>query len=280
MNIVLVHNPKSGSSLSLDELRTKCAAHGITISHAIDITDNFPESLQPHLTKGALIAAIGGDGTLSSVAQELYTTQAIFIPLPGGTLNHFTKDAGIAQDIDEALSRIPTRKPRKVDVALVNDKLFLNNSSLGIYPMSLRVREQIEAKVGKWPGALVGTAEALLRFRLYTVTIEGETFKTPFVFIGNNDYHFDKGGQRDSLEEGKLCAYAIRSPRRSTLVTLLLYALFGKLREADEFIAHRDTELTIKSTRPRMTVSADGEVTRLTTPLRYKSLPGGLTILG
>lgn len=280
MNITLVYNPKSGSSMSLDELQEKCREHRITIDQAVDITDNFPAALRPHLTQGALIATIGGDGTLNSVAQEVHASQAIFVPLPGGTLNHFTKDAGVAQDIDTALANLATSTPRKLDIALVNDKVFLNNSSIGIYPTSLKVRKQIEHKLGKWPSAVVGVVQALLQFKLYTVTIENETFRTPFIFIGNNDYHLDSGGQRNSLASGKLCAYAIRSPRRSTLVTLLAYTLFGKLRNADEFIVHRDSELTIETRRPQVTVSFDGEVMRCAAPLRYKSKPGGLTILG
>ncbi|MBH2007158.1 hypothetical protein I8H83_00970 [Candidatus Saccharibacteria bacterium] len=280
MNIVLVYNPKSGTALPIEELRSKCKAHDITIDHAIDITDGFPDSLHPHLRADALIAAIGGDGTLNSVAQELYDTDAVFIPLPGGTLNHFTKDAGIAQTLDEALAALATASARKVDIALVNDKLFLNNSSIGIYPTSLRVRESVETRLGKWPSAVVGVIQALVKFKLYTVTMEGETFRTPFIFIGNNDYHLDNGGQRDSLTSGKLCAYAVRSPRRSTLATLLLYAIFGKLREADEFVIHDDTKLSIATKQSQVSVSADGEVLLLDAPLRYRCVAGSLTILG
>lgn len=280
MKITLVYNPKSGTALSLDELRDKCDAHGVTIEHAIDITDNFPQSLEPHLNKGAHIAAIGGDGTLNSVVQAIYKSEVIFIPLPGGTLNHFTKDIGVVQDLDQALANLSSSSPTRVDIALVNNRVFLNNSSLGIYPSSLLVRETVEEKLGKWPAAVVGVVRALVKFRLYTVTIEGETFRTPFIFIGNNNYHLDKGGQRDSVTAGKLCAYAIRSPRRSTLVTLLFYAIFKRLRQAEEFIIHDDTQIDIATKRTTVSVSADGEVLRLSSPLHYTSVPGGLLVLG
>jgi diacylglycerol kinase family enzyme len=280
MNIVLVYNPRSGTSRSLASLRRTFAKHDITIAAAIDITKDFPDKLRPLIKKDTYVAAIGGDGTLSSVAAEVYGTEAIFIPLPGGTLNHFTKDIGIAQDLTTAIANLKSVKPHSVDVAFVNDKLFLNNSSIGIYPTSLRTRAEIEDRLGKWPSAIIGTIRALIKFKLYTVTMEGETFKTPFIFIGNNDYHLDNGGQRDSLSSGKLCAYAIRSPRRSTLITLFFYAIAKKLTKADEFIIHNDSSLTIETTRARVAVSADGEVLRLDAPLRYKSIAGGLTILG
>ena len=280
MNIALVYNPRSGTSRSLASLRRTFAKHDITIAAAIDITKDFPDKLRPLIKKDTYVAAIGGDGTLSSVAAEVYGTEAIFIPLPGGTLNHFTKDIGIAQDLTTAIANLKSVKPHSVDVAFVNDKLFLNNSSIGIYPTSLRTRAEIEDRLGKWPSAIIGTIRALIKFKLYTVTMEGETFKTPFIFIGNNDYHLDNGGQRDSLSSGKLCAYAIRSPRRSTLITLFFYAIAKKLTKADEFIIHNDSSLTIETARARVAVSADGEVLRLDAPLRYKSIAGGLTILG
>ncbi|WP_260762410.1 diacylglycerol/lipid kinase family protein [Candidatus Mycosynbacter amalyticus] len=280
MNIVLVYNPRSGTALPLEALREKCSAHDITIEHAVDITDGFPANLTPHIAPGAHIAAIGGDGTLSSVAQQLHDTEVIFVPLPGGTLNHFTKDAGISQDLDEALATLAHATPRHVDVGSANGRIFLNNSSLGIYPTSLRTREVLQGRLGKWPSAVLAVLQALIKFKLYTVTMEGETFRTPFIFIGNNDYHIGNGGQRTSLTSGKLCAYAIRSPRRSTLVTLFFYALFRRLRDADEFIVHSDSSLTIATKRSRISVSADGEVLRLDAPLEYKCLAGKLTILG
>lgn len=280
MNIILVHNPLSGSAPALDEIRSKCQSHNIVIDHTINITSGFPESLLPHLTPGTLIAAIGGDGTLNSVVQHVHGTGSIFVPLPGGTFNHFTKDAGIPQDLDDALANLATATPRQIDVASVNGRLFLNNSSIGIYPSSLRVRELAEPTFGKWPSAIIGTIRALVKFKLYTVTMEGDTFRTPFVFIGNNDYHLETGGQRDSLTGGTLCAYAIRSSRRSSLFMLLLFALTRNLDTADEFIIHKDTAITIETMRRLVSVSADGEVLRLASPLHYKLLPRSLTILG
>ena len=91
MNITLVYNPKSGTALPLETLREKCNSHGIAIKHAVDITDGFPANLAQHIAPGAYIAAIGGDGTLNSVAQEVYDTEAIFVPLPGGHAQPFHK---------------------------------------------------------------------------------------------------------------------------------------------------------------------------------------------
>ena len=280
MNIVLVHNPHSGTALSLSELRTLFAQHDIAISHAIDITSNFDTEIQSHLHDDTLIAAYGGDGTQNAVAQHVYGTHTTMIPLPGGTLNNFTKDLGIPQELDDALARLHSCKPRSIDVGTVNNRVFVNNSSIGFYPSSLRVREAVDSKIGKWPAALLGVIHALIKFKLYTVTLNNETFRTPFVFIGNNEYPLTSGGRRPSLTSGTLCIYTIAASNKRTLLKLIFSALRGQLAEQDEFITFHTSEVTIHTRRARVTVSTDGEVTRLDTPLTYHSQHAQLKILG
>lgn len=280
MNIVLVHNPHSGTALPLDELRTHFARHDMTITHAVDITSDFDSEIQLHLHDDTFIAAYGGDGTQNAVAQHVAGSGATMIPLPGGTLNNFTKDLDIPQDLEKALTRLSTRKPRRVDIGTVNGKVFVNNSSIGFYPSSLRVREKISSRVGKWPAAVLGAYHALVKFKLYTVTIDDTTFQTPFIFIGNNEYPLAQGGRRPNLTTGKLCAYAIAATNRRTLLKLVYATARGKLAEQDEFIVYRNKKVTIRTRRTKVSVSTDGEVTRLGAPLHYASEAKALSILG
>ena len=270
MKFILVHNPHSGSSLPLSTLRKVFKKHGHEITTAIDITSEFPDKLTPLVKKGVYVVAYGGDGTQNAVASQLLGTDAVMVPLSGGTLNNFTKDLGVPQDLDEACARLHSLKTRKIDIGTVNDKVFVNNSSIGFYPSSLRVREAIGSRVGKWPAAAFGVIHALAKFKLYTVTMTGETFKTPFIFIGNNDYPLTGGGRRPSLTTGQLCAYAITATNRRTLVKLVFSALRGTLADQDEFIIHHDKEITIKTRRSKVNISTDGEVGRSNTPLTYR----------
>lgn len=281
MNIVLAHNPRSGSAKPLNELTTLFNDAGITLDTTIDITsDSATDTIKQRAVQGATIAAIGGDGTLSSVAQHLINTPAIFIPLPGGTLNHFTKDAGITQDLTAAIAAIRTAKPRPVDVAMVNDRVFLNNSSIGIYPSSLRTRKQFEDKLGKWPAAVVGSIRAYLKFELYSVTINEREFKTPFLFIGNNNYNLGAGGVRTSLNGGVLSVYAVTSTSRRGVLKLLFAAVTGYINSQPDLMSFTTKKLTLRTARPSISVSTDGEVERIKTPLTYEILPGKLTIIG
>ncbi|MEE8736758.1 diacylglycerol/lipid kinase family protein [Bifidobacterium subtile] len=282
MKLVLVDNPQSGSAISRKELREKCAAADITVEEFIAIGDGFESKLKPFIRAGKPIAVIGGDGTVSAVAGLVADTKATLIPLPGGTLNHFTKDLDIPQDIDEALARLATLSPRSIDIAKVNDTPFINNSSIGLYPTSLRSREQLESAFGKWAAAIVASWRAFVSFKTYLVTIDDETFEPPFIFVGNNRYELDAAGgtNRTRLDEGVLTVYAAKTQSRLTLLKIALFALIGRDKQLDEFEEFFPATLTIKTDHAELSVSHDGEVSKLTTPLRYAMQPKALTILG
>ena len=282
MNIVLVYNPRSGSALDADTLRQKCDAAGITIDTLIAIDEQLSKTLAPHIEKAAVIGAIGGDGTISAVAGLVAGTKATLLPLPGGTLNHFTKDLGVDQNIDEALKQAASRSPRTVDIARVNDTHFINNSSIGIYPLALHERKEIEPRVGKWNAAVVASFRAFVRLKTYRVTIDDETFDTPFIFVGNNRYVLDMPGgiERSSLDEGVLTVFVAKTQSRLALLKIALFALIGKTAGLAEFDTFHPTRLTVKTNKPMLSVAHDGEVSRLASPLSYTVESQALRIIG
>lgn len=284
MKVVVVYNPHSGSALPARELKRRFKHAGMHVEKLIDITKDFQQQLKPwQAQKKVVVAAIGGDGTLSSVAGVLAGSPAVFAPLPGGTLNHFTKDLGIPQDLDEALAGLAGAKIRKIDVASVNNRIFVNNSSIGLYPSTLSMRERLEnGAASKWPAAVIATFKALVRYRTYTVTISGETFKTPFLFVGNNDYHLDDpvSGGRTRLDKGLLSVYTVASASRLSLLRILGMALIGQLNTSDEVKLWKTTELEIHTKKHSIKVACDGELETLTTPLRYVAKPQSLNTIG
>lgn len=281
VNIVLVYNPKSGSALSKKVLQKKCNEAGIKIEKFVPIKDGFERILTPYIKSRQTIAVIGGDGTVSAVAGYVANTKATLAPLPGGTLNHFTKDLGIPQDIDKALKRLKTLKPKQIDIANVNNVSFINNSSIGLYPAALHDREDTESKLGKWPAAVVASFRALVRFKTYRVTIDGATFTTPFIFIGNNRYSLDSFGstERSSLDEGILTVFAAKTQSRITLLKIALFTLAGNTKQLPEFDEFHPKSFTIETKRSSLSVSHDGEVSKLSSPLTYKIRTKALKIL-
>jgi diacylglycerol kinase family enzyme len=255
----------------------------IVVDEFLDVTNDIQRTLKPWIAKGATVAAIGGDGTLSGIAGMLVDTKAVFAPLSGGTLNHFTKDLGISQDLDEALAAVAHARPHYIDVASVNGTVFINNSSIGLYPSSLHEREQLEGKrISKWPAAVIAMVRALARYRSYQVTIGDETFKTPFLFVGNNDYHLEDPtiSGRTKLNEGLLSVYTIASASRWSLVKLLGHALVGQLAAVDEVKIWKTASLTIHTRKSQIRVSRDGEMEKVKTPLHYEIKAGKLRIIG
>lgn len=281
MNIVLVYNPSSGSALNAKELRKKCKAAGLIIDKMIPIKPGFERKLEAFIENKKTIAVVGGDGTVSAVAGLTMGTKATLAPLPGGTLNHFTKDLNIPQDIDEALARLKRAKPRRIDIALVNEKVFINNSSLGLYPASLRSREELKGNIGKWPAAVASSFKALFRFKTYTVTIDDTTFKTPFIFIGNNKYEFEasSGAVRKRLNEGVLTVFVTKTKSRLTLLKIVLFALIGRVKNLPEFDVFYPKKIVIDTKRPTLHISHDGEVSKMTSPIEYEIKKGALRVL-
>jgi diacylglycerol kinase family enzyme len=283
MNVVIVYNSRAGSALAPDELERRFSKQGFTVEALIAFSDTIATDLKPYIKKDAIIAVMGGDGTLSRAARILANTGAIFAPIPGGTLNHFTKDLGISQDIDQAIKDLKTAKPHAIDAGSVNDIVFINNSSIGLYPSSLETRQALRtSKLSKWPAAILGSLRALSQYHTYHVKIDGEAMTTPFVFVGNNDYHLadPMATGRTTLTAGKLAVYTIDAASRIELFKLLGWALIGRLKDAPEAHEWKTEEIIIHTRRRRITISRDGELQHIETPLHYKILPGALRVLG
>jgi len=242
-----------------------------------------------------LVVAGGGDGSMNAVASQIVDAGSgegrdagiRFGVLPMGTLNHFAKDLGIPLDLDAAIRNLVTGVPQRVDVGEVNGRIFLNNSGLGLYPDIVRDREKQQNRLGrgKWPAALWASLAALRRYPFLSIRLDvkGERLarRTPFVFIGNNAYTMQglAIGARERLDAGTLSLYVAQHPTRFGLLRFALGALRGRLGEERDFDVLHAAAFEIDTHRKRLRVATDGEVTIMAAPLRYRSLPGALTVL-
>ncbi len=279
MKLAVVYNSRSGSALSRHELDAAFAEANITVATFIDITKSSPASLKRLASRYSTIAAYGGDGTICSVADAVAGTRTTLAPLPGGTLNHFTKDLGIPQDLSEAIRRLSSAKAKDIDIAEVNGKAFVNNSSIGFYPSSLRERSRLEKHLGKWPAAVFASIRSFVKFQIYELSLDNKTIRTPFVFIGNNVYDSSDGMARHHVNKGVLSVYAVRSTKRRTLFKLLALALVNRVDDADELQSFTTKELRVTTRRSRLRVATDGEHELMKPPLRYVSRAGALKVL-
>jgi diacylglycerol kinase family enzyme len=234
-----------------------------------------------------VVVAAGGDGTQSAVAAALAGTDTPMGVLARGTLNHFAKDLGVPLDLDAAARAIATGRPRPIDVAQVNDRVFVNNSSIGLYPHVVRHRDKVRQRLGhgKWYAMFLAVVAIFRRFPLVRLrlVVNGESWlrTTPFVFVGNNEYEIERLdlGVRKSLEAGNLCVYFPNRASRLGVLGLALRALLGRLRQASDFNALRATEAWIDTRRTLLPVALDGEVDHLVPPLHYRIRPKALNVI-
>ena len=115
----------------------------------------------------------GGDGTISAAASALVGTETVLGILPLGTLNHFARDLGIPTDLDEAATLIARGSERRVDVAEMNGRIFINNSAIGLYPLMVVDRDLQRKRLGrsKRLAMLVASLRTLARFNHQRLTL-------------------------------------------------------------------------------------------------------------
>ena len=233
------------------------------------------------------IVAAGGDGTVNTVAAEVAGTEKILGVLPVGTLNHFAKDLHLPLDLEGAVRTIVERNIATVDVGEVNGRVFVNNSSLGIYPHIVhgRVAEQMRLRMGKRPAYIWATIHAFRRFPFLNLRIEfkGKTLRreTPFLFVGNNEYEMTgfRIGARRRLDAGKLGLYLTHRVGRWGLIRVALRALLGHLSQEKDFEAYLVEEAFVEAHRHFILVATDGEVKWMESPLHYRSRPRALRVI-
>lgn len=270
-------------------LHDKFAASGMaaTITLAQSGAEMVAAARQALADGMPMIVAGGGDGTVNAVAAVMADSGVAFGVLPLGTLNHFAKDLGIPLALDAAIQNVAAGRRARVDVGEVNGQVFLNNSSLGLYPDIVRDREKQQRRLGrgKWLAACWATVAALRRYPFLNVRLmvggQRHARRTPFVFIGNNEYTMQgfNIGERARLDAGTLSLYVAQRPGRLGLVRLAWRALWGRLAQERDFDVLLARELEIDTRHKRIRVAIDGEVTVMLTPLRYRIRPGALTVI-
>jgi diacylglycerol kinase family enzyme len=232
------------------------------------------------------VAVAGGDGTIGAVASALAGTGIPLGVLPLGTMNHFAKDLGLPLDLPAAVAVIGDGHRRRVDVADVNGQVFVNNSSIGLYPYMVLDRERRRSRHGqaKWAATVLAAFRTLryLPVRRLSVRAGGwdEPCRTPCVFVGNNHYRLAGPalGTRERLDEGHLSLYVAPTQSRLALLLLAARSALGLVDERHDLRVLEADCVEIGSRTSRLLVSLDGEVAILRPPLTYRLRPSALTV--
>ncbi len=260
-----------------------------------ELTGVAKQAASTAIATRAAVVAVGGDGTLNTVAQAAHAVGCAMGVVPQGTFNYFARTHGIPTDPTEAVRLLLRAAPAPVQVAGINDRVFLVNASLGLYPDLLQDREAYKARFGRsrWV-ALVAACATLLRaqrrLRLHIET--GGMFRdmqTLTLFVGNNRLQLQQFGAepQDTLAgtpgDGSLAALMLRPIGTLSMIGLMLQGAMGRLGEAagvDSFeFQHLVVRPRLAPGRREVMVAFDGEVARMRSPIDIRVLEKPLFLL-
>ncbi len=208
-----------------------------------------------------------------------------FVCIPFGTRNHFARDLGLDADDPLAALAVFGGSERRVDVASVNGRVFLNNVSLGIYASFVhdparKTRNRLVAALRLVPAAL-GRGRRPLALAFEAAGRREERLAL-LALVANNDYGFDSLadlGRRERLDEGLLRLYVVEAVGRWTLLGVLARAARGRAEEVEGLVEWASPRLEVRSHRPRLHAAVDGEPVVLEPPLELEIRPRALRVL-
>ena len=244
---------------------------------------------------GGVLVAAGGDGTINAVARQAVAHGCQFGVLPQGTFNYFGRTHGIPEDLSEAVHALLAARVHPVQVGVINDRVFLVNASIGLYPKMLEEREADKKQFGR--SRLVAALSALKtllsphkRLRL-VLDIDGkrQRLRTATFFVGNNRLQMEQVGippLSDALEDGRLAAVAPRTKGKLGMLWLMLHGALGRmgrLNQVDELTTFSFKQMQVKvrtlSRRRQIKVATDGEITMMNNPLEIYVMDEQLLLL-
>ena len=267
-------NSGAGNAGEVDAALRKAGCFDIRVVAAGDITQAVRDAVRNGATR---IAAVGGDGTISAAAAVVAGTDVELVVIPAGTLNHFARDNGIPLDLDAACAVAQSGRIKRVDVAWVNARLFLNTSSVGAYANFVRVRERLEPRFGYWLSSLMSMVRTLARMQPFRLQFDSpileKPYRTPLVFIGVGERELKLpmlGGRTEGGRSG-LHVLIVRGRTRARLVALAFAAAARGTRAVNR-TPHLDSFLVDRCTieQRHSTVAVDGEVVKIDSPLEYQ----------
>ncbi len=261
MKKFLIVNPRSGTaSPTADELRSAAKQRGIDVRYLQEGEDLVEVGRN---ADADVVGMAGGDGSLAAVAAVALERDLPFVCIPFGTRNHFARDVGLDRDDPIGALAAFDGAERRVDVGFVDERLFLNNVSLGLYALLVHRRERHRRR-----------SDALARLRALALVarehrgkeqfvIDGDLVSARVVVVACNAYALDlfSIGERERLDEGLLHVYVPNGFRRV------------------EWADRSCTTLTIETPGRSVRAAIDGEPARLGSPAEFRIEPGALRVL-
>ncbi|WP_432421025.1 bifunctional phosphatase PAP2/diacylglycerol kinase family protein [Nocardia cyriacigeorgica] len=230
------------------------------------------------------LGVLGGDGTVSGVAESAVRHDLPLAVFAGGTLNHFARDLGV-DDPAATVAALESGEVMRTDTARVRfggdgERTFVNTASLGGYPDFVRLREKLESRLGKWPAAAVALLRVLSRAQPLHVIIDGERTEIWMLFVGNGTYL--PGHQvptaRPRLHGGTLDVRYLRADLPLSRTRLIWSTITGSLEHSHTYVHRRVARMHVQVVGADVSLATDGEVNHRVKDLTISSEPGALGV--
>jgi diacylglycerol kinase family enzyme len=227
----------------------------------------------------------GGDGTISAAAVAAAEGGIALGVLPLGTMNLFARSLGMPLEMRAAAEALARGTITKVDIGEVNGRYFIHHVTLGLHPRMIGIRERLHygSRIGKIWTTVQAWWMALRRPPRLEADIraDGREFhrRTAAILVSNNPLGEGHLPYPDDLRQGKLGVYLSASRRWRDLLELAARMTFGEIAQNPllENVVAENVEIGLP--QPAVRASVDGEVVRLTTPLRLSVRERGLTVI-
>ena len=261
------------------------------VEHPADLAARAREVVARARADGGAVIAAGGDGTIATVAQAVLGSGCALGLLPQGTFNYFARTHGVPQDIEAGARALLDARTKPVRVGLVNDRVFLVNASLGLYPALLQDREAWKRAYGRSRAvaAVAALATVLRGARPLRLELEAggarRAVRTVTLFVGNNPLQLDRVGLPldDAIGAGRLAAVVVKPIGPWGLLWLAVRGALGELGESERVDGFEFERLVVHPWRPLrdrpIKVASDGEVSYMRPPLRFSVAPEPLPLL-
>ncbi len=281
---VLIINLKSGGGKAERfDLAAQARRRGVE-PVVLQPGDDLLELAESAIARGAqVIGMAGGDGSQALVATVAARHDVAHVCIPAGTRNHFALDLGLDRDdVVGALDAFTDGVERRIDLARVNDRIFVNNASLGVYAKVVQSDAYRDAKLETWTGMLpdlLGPDAAPLDLE-FTAPDGSRYDDAPLVLVSNNPYRLTSlagAGTRERIDTGRLGVVAARVRSAADVSQFVALELVGQVGRFPGLLSWSTQELEVRSSGP-VEVGLDGEALVLDPPLRFASLPGMLRV--
>jgi len=284
----LLVNPASGAQGALAQLPTVVNAlerAGMQAVISFTTADNSPTELAAQAARDgyALVVAVGGDGTVSAVANGLLGTNTPLGIIPVGTYNNIARSLGIPATVDDAVGVFTQGQLWRIDAATANDTPFMEVAGVGLDAQLFPVAEAI--KSGTW-SALPEAVQTLGAYQPRELSIEfadgSKIATTPLLALVSNMPYFGVGfaiAPTARPDSGVLVLSLFENMTKLELLAYFAAIANGRQAEEPRITTYQGLSFRITTAEPPvMPVQADGQVIG-ETPVVFAVLPHALTVL-